>query len=210
MNLTVNPDLPSEYGAATRASPARARRRSLWKGPLLITCLALLFPVLGSLRVADWHWRPLGFVIFGGVIFGIALIYQWITRTCAAPAYRAAVGIAFFTGFLLAWGNLVQWADVNPAAGLYFAVLVVGIIGAAVARLRPAGMALALLVTATTQGSILIMVLIWLLTREPQVTAWPPPVLRGVGANAVYGLLFAWSAWLFWKAARQEREPGAL
>ena len=40
------------------------------------------------------------------------------------PAYRAAVGVALGTMFLLVWGNFVQGADgVNPAAFGYFVVV---------------------------------------------------------------------------------------
>ena len=49
---------------------------------------------------------------------------------------------------MLLWGNFVQMADVNPLAAMYFAVPVVGLVGTAVARLRPRGMARALGVTA--------------------------------------------------------------
>ena len=55
--------------------------------------------------------------------------------------------------FFLVWGNFVQAADdVNPAAVMYFAVPPMGIIGAAMARFRPAGMARALFVTALAQA----------------------------------------------------------
>ena len=95
-------------------------------------------------------------------------------------------------------------ADVTPAAAMYFGVPVVGLIGAAVARLRPNGMARALFATALAQAlgpggrtdSIL--------TRNPQVTSWTPPELRGFGGNAFFGLLFAGSALLFRKAGRGE------
>ncbi len=92
----------------------------------------------------------------GALIFGIGFTYELITRNRDAFAYRAAVGIAFTAGFLLVWGNFVQMADVTPAAAMYFGVPIVGLIGAAVARLRPNGMARALFATALAQVLVLV------------------------------------------------------
>src|SRR5436190_16994696 len=115
------------------------RRRSLWKSPAFITALILLIVLLGNNFVDGWNW-PLGaFVFLGTLLFGIGVTYQLVTRKRDAFAYRAGVGIAFAAAFLLAWGNLVQWADVNPDAVMYFGVPIVGVIGAVVARLRPNG-----------------------------------------------------------------------
>jgi hypothetical protein len=111
--------------------------------------------------------------------------------------------------FLLAWANLVQWADVNPAAVMYFGVPIVGIIGAAMARLRPNGMALALFATALAQALVLVAVLMMLITRNPEVTSWTPPELRGFGGNAFLVMMFVGSALLFRKAGREESASGA-
>ena len=146
----------------------------------------------------------------GTLLFGIGLTYELVTRNRDAIAYRAAVGIAFAAGFLLAWGNFVQIADLTPAAAMYFAVPIVGIIGAAVARLRPNGMARALFVTALAQALVLAVALIMLITRNPEVTSWTPPEWRGFGGNAFFGMLFAGSALLFRKAGRGESAQGAV
>ena len=119
-------------------------------------------------------------------------------------AYRAAVGISFVAAFTLMWGSLVQMTDVNPAAGLYFLVPVVGIVGAIVARLRPGGMARALLVTALAQCTVWVCVLIAAMARKTDLAAWTPPELRGYIGNAVTALLFTISAVLFHRASRGE------
>ena len=97
--------------------------------------------MLGNQFVDGWNWPPAAFVRFGVLIFGIGLTYELVTRNRDAIAYRAAVGIALAAAFLLTSRNFVQMADVTRAAAMYFAVAIVGIIGAAVARLRPNGMA---------------------------------------------------------------------
>lgn len=73
------------------------------------------------------------------------------TRMCWAPsavawitlgvvrwrsAYRFAMGLAVATAFVLTWVNFVLMADVNPANVMYFGVLVIGLVGAAIARFR--------------------------------------------------------------------------
>jgi hypothetical protein len=108
---------------------------------------------------------------------------------------------------LTGYGNFVQAADdVNPAAMMYLGVPIVGIVAAAVARLRPNGMTRALFVTALAQALVLAIALI---IRDPQATPWSWAVLRGFGGNALFLGLFIGSALLFRKAARAEPAPGA-
>jgi len=176
------------------------RRRSLWKVPALITALILLIPLLGNQFVDGWNWPLRGFVLGGVLLFGTGLTYELVTRNVDTIAYRAAVGIALVAAFLLVWGNFVQRADgVNPAAAIYLCVPFVGIIGAAIARFRPAGMARALFATALAQAVVLA---IALMIRNPQVTPWTAAVVRGFGGNAFFGMLFVGSALLFRTAAR--------
>lgn len=177
------------------------RRRSLWKGPALVTALILAIPALGN-RFGDWHWNLGGFVFAGSLLFGLGLSYQLITRNVDTIAYRAALGIALAAAFVLAWMNFVQAADdVNPHALMYLWVPLVGIIGAAIARFQPAGMARALFATALAQALFLAIALV---SRDPQATPWTPAVLRGFGLNAPLGILFFVSALLFRRAARAQ------
>lgn len=180
------------------------RRRSLWKSPALVTVLILLMLLLASHFVDGWNWPPSAFVAVSTLIFAIGFAYELITRNRDAIAYRAAVGIALAAGFMLIWGNFVQMADVTPFAATYFEVPIVGLIGAAVARLRPSGMARALLVTAFVQVLVLAASVILLATRNPQVTTWTAPQWRGFGGNAFLVVLFGGSALLFRKAGRRD------
>jgi hypothetical protein len=182
------------------------RRRSLWKGPAVVTALFLLLPLLGNYFVDGWNWSLGGFVRFGALVFGLGLTYQLVTRNMDTIAYRAALVVALAAAFFVFWGNFVQFVDVNRAAAMYFAVPIVGIIGAAIARLQPAGMARALFATALAQALVLAIALI---IRNPEVTPWTPPVLRGFGGNALFFMLFVGSALLFRKAGRVQPAPGA-
>jgi hypothetical protein len=182
-------------------------RRSLWKSPALITALVLLIPVLGN-QFGGWNWELRGLALVGTLLFGTGLTFQLITRNVDTTAYRAAVGVALVTAFLLVWVNFIQAADdVNPAAIMYFWVPIVGIIGAGMARFRPHGMARALFATAFAQALVLAIVLI---VRDPQVTSWTAAVLRGSGLNAFFVMLFVGSALLFRTAARGASAPNAV
>jgi len=167
MNINIHAD----NTAAGRTIGCGGLRRSLWKGPALIIALILLALLLGNHFVDGWNWPPGAFVVVGTLLFCMGLTYELVTRYRDAIAYRAAVGIAFAAAFLLTWGNFVQMADVTPAAAMYFAVPIVAVIGAAVARLRPNGMARALFATALAQTLVLAVALILLITRNPQVTS---------------------------------------
>ena len=178
------------------------RRRSIWKGPACITALILSIPLLRGLYVSGWDWDVRVFLLVGAVgtlLFSMGLACQMVIRKLGTTVYRVAVGVALVAAFGLVWGNFVQAADdVNPAAMMYLAVPLVGIIAAARARFRPDGMARALFVTALAQAVVLAIVL---LVRNPGVTPWTAAVLRGFGGNAVFFMLFVGSALLFRKAA---------
>jgi hypothetical protein len=158
----------------------------------------VLLASLANHFVEGWNWEFLGFVRIGAVIFGFGLAYELVTRNVDTIAYRTAVGVALVTALALLWGNFVQMADVNPAAMIYFGVPLVGIIGAVLARFRPAGMMRSLFATALAQALVLTSALI----RNPHVTSWAPPVARGFAGNALFVILFVVSALLFRAAAR--------
>jgi len=185
------------------------RRGSIWKTPAVVTAILLGVPLLRSLFVNGWDWDIRGFLLVAGVgtlLFGIGLTYQMITRKLGTPAYRAGVGVALVTAFLLVWGNFVQAADdVNYAAMMYLVVPLVGVIGAAAVRFQPKGMALALFGTALAQVLVLTIVLV----QNLPVTSWSAAVWRGFGGNALHVLLFVGSALLFRKAGHGESASGA-
>lgn len=194
-------------------------KRSLWKGPALVTGLVLLIPLLGNLLVDGWNWKPGGFAVLGVLIFGLGFSYQLVTRNVDSVKYRSALVISFVAGFVLTWSSFVQAADdVNPSALLYLVVPLVGFLCAVLARFRSNGMALALLATALAQAVVLVIVLL----RSPPVSAWTAALARGFGGNAFLVLVFAGAALLFrkawseesvelaaWRATAMKGDPGA-
>lgn len=205
----MNTNLHGGDSLAANTGSSGGRRRSLWKSPALVAALFVSILLVASRLVDDWHWPPGAFAVVGALVFTLGFTYELVTRNRDAIAYRAAVGIAFVAAFFLMWGNFVQMADVNPAAAMHFGVPLVGLVGAAVARLRPSGMARALFVTALVQASVLAVRLILLTAQRPQITSWTLPEWQGLGGNAFFALLFVGSALLFRKAARQPLLPVA-
>ena len=102
----------------------------------------------------------------------------------------------------LAWVNFVLAADVNPANFMYFGVVVVGLVGAAIARLRARGMVLALVGMAIAQMLVPFIALVFWKTNLAPGAAVPV-----IGLNGVFIVLFAISALLFRRAARTHEMP---
>ena len=114
-------------------------------------------------------------------------------------SYRVAAGIAIAAALLLLWMyGAVATEDDSPGL-IFFAVLVVGIIGAIIARFRPQGMARALFGTALAQALVAVIAMI----------AWKQYIEISI-LNGFFIALWVGSALLFRKAARLSQEPGAV
>jgi hypothetical protein len=114
-------------------------------------------------------------------------------------AYRWAVGIALAAALMLVWlsvGVGIIGQDGDPANAMYFGVLAAGVIGAAVAKLQPHGMARALVAMALAQAVVAGIVLVWGLGRPYDSTA------KVLLLNGCFIALYIASAWLFQRAAR--------
>src|SRR4030095_6174375 len=114
-------------------------------------------------------------------------------------AYRVAVGIAVAAALLVVWMHgAVATEDDSPGL-MFFGVLVVGIIGAIIARFRPQGMARALFATALAQALVAVIAMI----------AWKQ-YFEILILNGFFIALWIGSALLFRKAARVSTESGTV
>jgi hypothetical protein len=116
----------------------------------------------------------------------------------SSKPYRTALGLAIATAVLLLWfaaGVGIIGADGDPANRMYLGVLGVGLVGALIARLRPHGMALALLAMALVQA------LIGGYAIAAGLGAPYSPPLELLLLNGFFVAGFAGSAWLFRRAA---------
>jgi len=175
----------------------------------IATGIILLLPLIAMQFTDEVVWDLADFLAAGVLLFGTGLAYELMARKGGTVAYRAAVGIALATVFLLVWVNGavgIIGSENNDANLMYFGVLAVGIIGAIIARLQPLGMARALFVTALAQALVPVIALtIW------QPTSWGAAGVFGVFVlNAFFVMLLVGSALLFKRAAYAEEVPSAI
>ena len=189
----------------------RGGRRGIpWRRPAAVTALILLILLLGNLFGDGWNW-PFGAFIFAGtLLFGTSLTFELIARKGGTIAYRAAVGIACATGFVLVFINAAAGIiGDGPVNLMYLGVLAVGFVGALIARFEARGMALALFATAVAQMLVpVIALVIWKAGREDLLIdpnsprpPFDPGIVPVFGLNAVFVMLFVGSALLFRRAS---------
>jgi hypothetical protein len=175
----------------------------------LVTACILLVPLLGNLFMG-WSWPWFAFPVWGAVLVGTGLTYELVARKGGTMAYRAAVGIACATGFVLVFINAAAGIiGDGPVNVMYLGVLAVGFLGALIARFQPRGMALALFATALAQMLVPVIALaIWKAGWQHLLTdpnSPHPPFHPGIapvfGLNAVFAMLWVGSALLFRRAS---------
>jgi len=168
----------------------------------LVTGGVLLIPLWGVFYVDGWNWDWHGFVVAGAFVFTGALTYELVVKGMSNKAYRFAMGLAVATALVLTWTNCVLAVDVSLANFMYFGVVAVGLVGAAIARLRARAMALALVGTAIAQMLVPFIALgFW------KTSVAPGAAVPVIGLNGVFIVLFAISALLFRRAARTHEMP---
>lgn len=121
-------------------------------------------------------------------------------------AYRIAIGATLLTALVLVWmiGAVgLIGAEGDPADLMYGGVLAALAIGSLIARLRPRGMARALVATACAQA-LVGGVALAIGKHQAAVSSVPEIVL----SNGGFVALWIGSAWLFRSAARV-RQPAA-
>ncbi len=114
--------------------------------------------------------------------------------------YRAAIAVAVGTALflVLAMGAVgIVGIEGDRADLLYLVGLAIGVVGVAVARLRPRGTARAMVATA---AAMLVAGLIALLLGKHEAAYSSVPEIMGL--SAMFAALFATSAWLFWRCER--------
>jgi hypothetical protein len=156
---------------------------------------------------SDVNWTET--IAYGVILSAAAGTYELaLALSARSRAYRLAVGLALGTALLLGWVNGAVGIIGNEgqsANRLYSGVIAIGVIGAALARFRPRGVARALLVVAVAQALVpVIAPIIW-----PQVS-WGAAGMSGVFAlNAFFVVLFVGSSFLFRRAAAAEPAAAA-
>ena len=173
---------------------------------VLVAACILLLPLVAMQVTDEVRWDLADFAVAGALLVGTGLLYELAARRAGTVVYRSAVGAALAASLLLIWVNLavgIIGEPDEPANVMYLGVPAVGIIGAIIARLRPQGMARALVATALAQALVTVIVLV----RGLGAPATGP--LEVVALNGFFIALFVGSAWLFRLAARAHLPEGA-
>jgi hypothetical protein len=179
---------------------ARAQRWTRWRTARWSAAAALLAaPLVAMQFTQEMNWGPADFAAAAALLAGAGLAYEVAATQSGLRAYRAGIAVALATGFVLVWANLavgIIGSEDHPANTLFYGVLAVATAGALLARLRPRGMARALVATALAQLLVGGIVLV-----------------AGSGFPALVTLVFCalWlaSAWLFRVAARDSTSAPA-
>lgn len=172
-----------------------------------IVLLLLLIPLAAMQFTAEVNWSIFDFIFAWVLLVGSGMAYKLISRKIDKFQYRVAVGLAVAAALLIVWINgavgIIGNED-HPANLMYFGVIITGIAGAAVAGLRPKGMAVAMFLTAFAQCMVpVIALMIW----KPEITFG---VVKVFMLNGVFVVMFAGSGLLFWSAARNNEESSPL
>jgi hypothetical protein len=177
------------------------RNRTMRRGvAAVIACtgLILTIPAMAMRSSDEVNWTAFDFVVAGTLLLGSGLTAEYLWRRTPNVEYRAGSVLAVFTGLFVVWVNLavgIIGNEDHPANGMYAIVLLIGVAYALSERLRPAGMVVALNLTAIA------------MTAVPVIAycIWRPPLdmglFRTVMFNTFIALAFAASARLFRSAS---------
>ena len=149
----------------------------------------LMVPLVASRVVEGWNWSAGSFVFVYALFFATGMVYALIARKMGVWSYKAGVGLALVAGFALGWSTMVHVADSeHPQNLVYHSVLVVGAIGACLARLKAPGLAWTLFAMAATLALIAVML----------PSGAPPYLARNMAiGHGVFVALFTASGVLF-------------
>lgn len=176
---------------STSSLPVSTRWRiARWSAAAIL----LLVPFVAMQFTNEVNWTGLDFAVFGAMLLVAGLAYEFVASASGSLAYRLGAGTAVATAFLLVWVNLAVGFlgdEGNPANLVFVGVLALAALGAAWARLRPSGMALAMAATAAAQV---------LVGAAALAGGWGTPYEIGLGTT-LFAALWLVSAGLFWKAS---------
>jgi len=119
-----------------------------------VAALLLVLPLVAMQFTDEVAWNGADFIVFGTMLAVAYGIFELTARMTGSITYRAAVGVAVATAFLLIWVNLAVGFlgnEDNSANLMFGGVLATTIVGSIIARFWPADMAKAMYATTAAQ-----------------------------------------------------------
>ena len=158
----------------------------------------LVLPLIAMQFTRDVNWTTSDFIVWGIMLATVGGLFELAVRLSPLPSYRAGFGVALLGAFLVTRTNLavgIVGSEDNPANQLFFLALLVGIVGAGVARLRSPGMAHAMFATAIALAAAFIIA-----EMRPTDEIWVPASREALGTG-IFLFAFVASGLLFRRAA---------
>jgi hypothetical protein len=155
----------------------------------LVALAVWMLPVVAAQFAEGWHWGVGGFAFVYVLFFSTGMVIALVARQMSVWSYKVGVAVAVVAGFALGWSTWVHAAGLeNPAHFWYDIVLVVGAIGACLARLRAPGLAWTLFAMAAALALISVIL----------PSGAPPDMARRMAiGHGVYVALFTAAGLLF-------------
>ncbi len=156
-----------------------------------------MVPLVASQFVDDWHWGVGGFVRVYVLFFLTGMVIALVAGRMGVRSYKAGVGLALVAALALGgqpWSRS-RTRDIRSACGI--SVLVVGIAGACVARLKARGLA----ITLFAMAAVLALIAMMLPSGAPPYLGRNMAIGHGafVALFAASGLLFRHASLAGWK-----------
>jgi len=169
----------------------------------LATAALLAIPFSAMFITNEVNWSHSDFIFAGVLLFGTGAMFVLFTRQSNSTMYRLAAGLTLLSALFLIWSNLavgIIGSEDNIANLMYFGVVLILIIGSALARFRPQGMALALVSTALAQGATILLAIAAGMHRYPGSS-----VFEIIMVNGFFIVLFSASALLFYRVGNDQQ-----
>ena len=122
-----------------------------------------LLPLVAMQFTDEVNWTPFDFVFWAVLLLVACTAYELVSRLSPNRSYRAGVGVAVATGFLVVWANAAVGmigSEDNLYNLLFLGAMVVGAAVALLCWFKPAGMAWALWATAAVHGTVALVALV--------------------------------------------------
>lgn len=178
---------------------AGERKGSIWRFAGWGLAAALLaLPLIAMQFTPEVNWTASDFIVWAIMLGTAGGLFELSVRLSPLPSYRAGFALALLGAFLVIWANLavgIVGSEANPANQLFFIALLIGIVGAAIARLRSAGMSYAMFATAIALVAAFVVA-----EMRPRDELWVPPSREALGIS-LFAFVFAVSGLLFRRAA---------
>ena len=164
----------------------------VWGGAAIILSL----PFIAMRFTSEVNWSVSDFVVMGTLLAVACGIIELTARRGGNVAYKLGVIVAVGGGFLIVWANLAVGHEHSPYDYPFYIALLVGLVGSAIARLRPKGMMAAMLATAAA------LIVALRLAMVHEADAEGGNLLVTAVASTAIASPFLIAAWLFRRAAR--------